>query len=86
VAMAAGAGRAGVADGSHRDGTRSMLSRMVCRAGRWLSTVASKIRCAGEHVPVSTNRLRTLCWLVVVGCEGGQLSRAASWPYGSEMV
>ena len=79
VAVAAGAGRAGVADGSHRGGTRSMLSRMVCGAGRWLSTVASKIRCAGGHVLVSTHRLRTICWLVVVGCEGGQLPRAVSW-------
>ena len=59
-------------------GVRSMLSRMVCAAGRWLSGIALQIRCAGEHVLVRTNRLRTMCWLVVVGCAGGQLPRGAS--------
>ena len=65
-----GTGRAGVVDGSHRGGTGQIFSRMVCRAGRWLSTVASKIRCAGEHVLVSTNRL----------CPFTQSSSFCVWP------
>ena len=47
--VAAAAGWAGVTDGPHRRGVRSMLSRMVCGAGRWLRAIALKIRCAGEH-------------------------------------
>ena len=60
VPVAAAAGWAAVEDEHHRRGIRSMLSRMVCGAGRWLRAVALKIRCAGEHVLVSTNRLRTM--------------------------
>ena len=78
VTVVAWAGWAGVADGPHRRGDHSMLSRMVCGAGRWLRAVALKIRCAGEHVLVSTNRLRTMCWLVVVGDAGGLRPRVAS--------
>ena len=52
-AVAGAAGCAGVMDGPHRRGVRSMLSRMVCGAGRWLRAIALKIRCAGEHVLVA---------------------------------
>ena len=76
--VAAAAGWAGVADGCHIGGVCSLLSRMVCGAGRWLRAIALKIRCAGEHVLVSTNRLRTMCWLVVVGGAGGQTPRGAT--------
>ena len=58
--VAAAADWVAVTDGPHRRGVRSMLSRMVCGAGRWLRVIALKIRCAGEHVRVSTNRLRTM--------------------------
>ena len=60
VAVAAAAGWAGVTNGPHRRRGRYMLSRMVCGAGRWLRAIALKIRCAGEHVLVSTHRLRTM--------------------------
>ena len=53
-------------------------SRMVCGAGRWLREIALKIRCAGEHVLVSTNRLKTMCWLVAVRVAGGQMPRGAA--------
>ena len=76
--VAAAAGWAGVTDEPHRRGVRSMLSRMVCRAGRWLSGIALQIGCAGEHVLIRTNLVGTMCWLVVVGCAGRHLYRGAT--------
>ena len=76
VAAARGCGR--VAGGCLRYGNWLAGVTMICAAGRWLSCIALKIRCAGEHVLVSTNRLRTMCWLVVVGGAGGQMPRGAT--------
>ena len=44
----------------------------------WLRAVALQIGCAGGHVLVGTNRLRTMCWLVVAGDAGAKLPRAGS--------
>ena len=49
---------------------------MMCAAGRWLSGIALQIGCAGEHVLIRTNLVRTMCWLGVVGCAGAKLPRA----------
>ena len=76
--VAAAAGRAAVEDESHRRGVRSMLSRMVCGAGRWLSGIALQIGCTGELVLIRTNLVRTMCWMVVVGYAGVKLPRAGS--------
>ena len=78
VPVAAAAGWTGAMSGAHRRGVRSMLSRMVCGSGIWLRAIALEIRCVGGHVRVSTNRLRTLWQLVVVGCAGRQLSRVGN--------
>ena len=78
VAVAAEADCVGVTDGPHRRGVYFVLSRMVCGAGRWLREVALKIRCAGEHVLVSTNLVRTMCWLAVVGYARAWLPRVPS--------
>ena len=78
VAVAAGADWVGVTDGPHMRGVCPVPSQMVCGAGRWLREVALKIRCAGEHVLVSTKRLRTMWQLVVVGCAGEQLPHVVS--------
>ena len=77
--VAAAAGWAGVTDEPHRRGVRSMLSRMVCGAGRWLSGIALQIGCAGEHVLIRTNLVRTMCMLA----GGGWVCRGtfASWSY-----
>ena len=75
VAAARGCGR--VAGGCLRYGNWLAGVTMTCAAGRWLSCIALKIRCASEHVLVSTNRLRTMCWLVVVGDAGGLRPRVA---------
>ena len=78
VAVAAARGCGRVAGGCLRYGNWLAGVTMTCAAGRWLSCIALKIRCAGEHVLVSTNRLRTMCWLVVVGGAGGQMPRGAT--------
>ena len=81
--VAAAAGWAGVTDDPHRREVRSMLSRMVCRAGRWLSGIALQIGCAGEHVLIRTNLVRTMCWLAVVGYAGVNYHVQVAW---SEMA
>jgi hypothetical protein len=78
VPVAAAADWAAVEDESHRRGVRSMLSRMVCGAGKWLSGIALQIGCAGEHVLIRTNLVGTMCCLVVVGCAGIQFYRGAT--------
>ena len=79
VTVAAARGCGCVAGGCLRYGNWLAAGvTMICTAGRWLSCIALKIRCAGEHVLVSTNRLRTMCWLVVVRVAGGQMPRGAT--------
>ena len=76
VAAARGCGR--VAGGCLRYGNWLVGVTTVCAAGRWLSGIALQIRCAGEHVLIRTNLVRTMCWLVVVGCAGRHLHRGAT--------
>ena len=77
VLVAAEGEQVGVTDGCHIGGVWSLLSRMMCAAGRWLSGIALQIGCAGEHVLIRTNLVRTMCWLVVVGCARAHLHRVA---------
>ena len=76
VAAARGCGR--VAGGCLRYGNWLAGVTMICAAGRWLSGIALQIGCAGEHVLIRTNLVRTMCWLVVVGYAGVKLPRAGS--------
>ena len=76
VAAARGCGRE--AGGCLRYGNWLAGVTMICAAGRWLSGIALQIGCAGEHVLIRTNLVRTMCWLVVVGCAGAKLPRVGS--------
>ena len=73
VAVAAAGGRGRVAGDCLRYGNCLVGVTMMRAAGRWLSGIALQIGCAGEHVLIRTNLVKTMCWLVVVGCAGGHL-------------
>ena len=76
VAAARACGR--VAGGCLQYGNCLVGVTMMCAAGRWLSGIALQIGCAGEHVLIRTNLVRTICWLVVVGCAWEHLARGAT--------
>ncbi len=70
--VTAARGRGRVAGDCLRYGNWLVGVTMMYSAGRWLSGIAWQIGCAGEHVLIRTNLVRTMCWLVVVGDAGGQ--------------
>ena len=78
VAVAAARGCGCVAGGCLRYCNWLVGVTMICSAGGRLSGIALQIGCAGEHVLVPINLVRTMCWLVVIGCAGQHLHRGAT--------